>query len=89
MAGFLAIETCRWLEMVEELDRTHAWSGWGVKSCAHWWSWACSLSPGTAREHVRVARSPAAAAADPAGVRRRRVVLLQGPRSQQAGRPDR
>lgn len=56
MAGFLATEMCRWLDMVEELDRTHAWSGWGVKSCAHWLSWACSLSPGTAREHVRVAR---------------------------------
>ncbi|MGI8415694.1 MAG: DUF222 domain-containing protein [Nakamurella sp.] len=56
MAGYLATETCRWLDMVEELDRTHAWSGWGVKSCAHWLSWACSLSPGTAREHVRVAR---------------------------------
>ena len=26
-------------------------------SCAHWLSWQCGLSPGAAREHVRVARA--------------------------------
>lgn len=33
--------------------------GWydGIKTPAHWLSWACSMSPGTAREHVRVARA--------------------------------
>ena len=28
-----------------------------MKSFAHWLSWACSMSPGTSREHVRVART--------------------------------
>jgi len=56
MAGLLAAEMCRWLDLVGELDRTHAWSGYGIKSSAHWLSWACSMSAGTAREHVRVAK---------------------------------
>jgi hypothetical protein len=27
----------------------------GCRSCAHWLSWRCSISPAAAREHVRVA----------------------------------
>lgn len=29
----------------------------GIRDTAHWLAWACSMSPGTAREHVRVARA--------------------------------
>jgi hypothetical protein len=29
----------------------------GFKSLAHWLSWCCSMTPGVAREHVRVARA--------------------------------
>jgi hypothetical protein len=39
-----------------ELDRRRAWNDWGLQSCAHWLSWQCGFSLGTAREHVRVAR---------------------------------
>ena len=28
-----------------------------MKSVAHWLSWCCSMTPGVAREHVRVARA--------------------------------
>ncbi|MDN4860098.1 DUF222 domain-containing protein, partial [Klebsiella pneumoniae] len=43
------------------------WAGPGMLSCAHWLSWRTGLSPGAAREQVRVARRleelPALAAA--------------------------
>ena len=45
-----------WLELVARFDATGAWSHFGALSCAHWLAWRCSLSPVTAREHVRVAR---------------------------------
>ncbi len=54
-ASRMASATCVWLMMIAEFDRQEGWSG--TKSCAHWLSWACSVSPGTAREHVRVART--------------------------------
>lgn len=48
----------RLLELVGQFDAGAGW-GWfeGITSCAHWLGWACSMSPGTAREHVRVARA--------------------------------
>ena len=49
---------CQLLELIGEFDAGNAVRWWdGVKSLAHWLSWACSMSPGTAREHVRVARA--------------------------------
>ncbi|HEV3129658.1 MAG TPA: DUF222 domain-containing protein, partial [Solirubrobacteraceae bacterium] len=57
LAGHLAAGTCRWLLLIAEFDRLRGWASWGAKSCAHWLGWRCSLGPGTAREHVRVARS--------------------------------
>jgi hypothetical protein len=47
---------CRWLLLVAEFDRLEGWAVWGVRSCAQWLSWRCSIGPGAAREHVRVAR---------------------------------
>nr|WP_204262185.1 HNH endonuclease signature motif containing protein [Blastococcus saxobsidens] len=53
----LAAATAAWLRLVAEFDRREGWSGVGILSCAHWLSWQCGVAPGTAREHVRVARA--------------------------------
>lgn len=67
----LAAATAAWLALVAEFDRREGWGGVGVRSCAHWLAWQCGLSPGAAREHVRVARAlavlPATSAAFAAG----------------------
>ena len=56
LAANIAAATCRWLLLVAEFDARRGWAEWGVKSCAHWLSWRCSIGLGTAREQVRVAR---------------------------------
>jgi uncharacterized protein DUF222/HNH endonuclease len=56
LAAHLAAATCTWLLLVAEFDERRGWGEWGVKSCAHWLSWRCSIGLATAREHVRVAR---------------------------------
>ncbi len=56
LAAHLAAGTCRWLLLIGEFDRRRGWAEWGVRSCAHWLSWRCSVGLATAREHVRVAR---------------------------------
>ena len=53
----LAAATAAWLRLIAEFDRREGWHGYGIASCAHWLAWQCGLSPGAAREHVRVARS--------------------------------
>jgi hypothetical protein len=53
----LAAATAAWLRLIAEFDDRGGWHGVGIKSCAHWLAWQCGLSPGAAREHVRVARS--------------------------------
>lgn len=55
LAGRLAASTGEWLRLIAEFDRRKGWAQWGVKSCAHWLAWACSVAPGAAREYVRVA----------------------------------
>lgn len=57
-AAVIAEATCELLLMVGDFD-ARGGVGWyvGLKSTAHWLAWACSMSPGTAREHVRVARA--------------------------------
>jgi hypothetical protein len=57
LAGNLAAATCRFLELVGEYDASKAWASWDMRSCAEWLSWRCQIAPGTAREHVRVARA--------------------------------
>ena len=43
---------------VGEFDAAGGIRHWsGFKSLAHWLSWACSMTPGVAREHVRVAKA--------------------------------
>jgi hypothetical protein len=57
MATRMAQATFHWLQMIAEFDRREGWSGIGIRSCAHWLSWTCSMASVTAREHVRVARA--------------------------------
>jgi len=45
------------LLLVAEFDERGGWAEWGARSCAQWLAWRCSLSPGAARERVRVARA--------------------------------
>ncbi len=52
----IAAGEARLLALVAEFDRREAWGGPGLLSCAHWLSWRVGLSPGAAREKVRVAR---------------------------------
>jgi Domain of unknown function (DUF222)/HNH endonuclease len=55
-ASAIHAATCRWLMALAEYDARAGWAQWGCRSCAHWVSWQCGISPGAAREHVRVAR---------------------------------
>ena len=57
LAAHIYAGTCRWLELVGELDRRGSWTESGSGSCAEWLAWRCALMPRSAREHVRVARS--------------------------------
>lgn len=70
-AGHIAAATAQWLVWLAAYDRTQGWERWGCKSAAHWLSWKCGMSIGTARTHVRVARAledlPVVAAAFAAG----------------------
>ena len=57
-AAVAARSECELLELVGEFDASGAVRFWtDVKSVAHWLGWACSMTPGVAREHVRVARA--------------------------------
>jgi hypothetical protein len=56
LASHLYAGTCRWLELVAEIDRRGEWADSGRTSCAEWLAWRCALTPRAAREHVRVAR---------------------------------
>lgn len=55
-AGRIAAAQAELLTWIAEFDRRKGWGGPGMLSCAHWLSWRIGLSPGAAREQVRVAR---------------------------------
>jgi 5-methylcytosine-specific restriction endonuclease McrA len=57
LAGHLAAATCRFLLLVADFDARRGWAAWDLPSCAAWLAWKCQIAPGTAREHVRVARA--------------------------------
>ncbi|MGD0560780.1 MAG: DUF222 domain-containing protein [Streptosporangiaceae bacterium] len=57
LAGHLAAATCRFIELIGDYDERGVWAQWEMRSCAEWLSWKCQLAPGTAREHVRIARA--------------------------------
>ena len=56
-SGRVAAGEARLLALIAEFDEREAWSGPGLLSCAHWLTWRTGLSPGAAREKVRVARA--------------------------------
>ena len=56
LGGHINAATARWLALVGEFDRREGWAEWGCRSCTHWLSYRCGVSPGAAREQVRVAR---------------------------------
>jgi hypothetical protein len=56
LAGHLAAATCQFLLLIADFDALRGWASWEMASCAAWLSWKCQIAPGTAREHVRVAR---------------------------------
>jgi Domain of unknown function (DUF222) len=57
-AADTARSECTLLELLGEFDAIGAIRYWrDFKSLAHWLSWCCSMAPGVAREHVRVAKA--------------------------------
>jgi hypothetical protein len=54
-AGRIAAAEAELLTWIGEFDERDGWGGHGILSCAHWLSWKTGLSPGAARERVRVA----------------------------------
>jgi hypothetical protein len=56
LAAQIDAASYRLLTAIAEFDRREGWAHAGARSCAHWLSFRISLSLGTARDHVRVAR---------------------------------
>jgi Domain of unknown function (DUF222)/HNH endonuclease len=56
LSAHLDAATARLLELIREFDARGGWSN-GFASCAAWLTYRIGLSPGAAREHVRVARA--------------------------------
>jgi len=57
LAAHLAAGTCQFLQLVAAFDARRGWASWDLPSCAAWLAWKCQVAPGTAREHVRIARA--------------------------------
>lgn len=57
LAGQINAATYRFLKLIAEFDRRNAWSGYGLRSCAHWLNWKCGIAMSPAREKVRTARA--------------------------------
>jgi hypothetical protein len=55
-AGRIAAAHAELTAWIAEFDRREGWGGPGMTSCAQWLTWRIGLSPGAAREQVRVAR---------------------------------
>jgi hypothetical protein len=56
LSAHLDAATSRLLDLIREFDARGGWSN-GFRSCADWLTWRVGLGPGSAREHVRVARA--------------------------------
>ena len=57
VCGHLNVLNAQLVELAAEALSTGAWQGWGVRSLAHWLTWQAGLSPGHAREIVRLAEA--------------------------------
>src|SRR3990167_5996587 len=56
LSAHLDAATANLLDLIREFDARGGWNN-GFRSCAAWLTWRIGLSPGAAREHVRVARA--------------------------------
>jgi hypothetical protein len=56
MSAHLDAATARLLTLIREFDARGGWNT-GFRSCAEWLAWRVGMSPGAAREHVRVANA--------------------------------
>jgi hypothetical protein len=56
LAAHLDAATAHLLDLIRDFDARGGWNN-GFRSCAEWLAWRIGLSPGAAREHVRVARA--------------------------------
>ena len=56
LSAHLDAATAHLLDLIREFDARGGWNN-GFRSCAAWLTWRVGLSPGAAREHVRVARA--------------------------------
>jgi len=56
-AAHVAAATHRLLTAVRKFDEMEGWREQGARSCAHWLAWRVGMTPGIAREKVRVARA--------------------------------
>ncbi|HYB70625.1 MAG TPA: DUF222 domain-containing protein, partial [Candidatus Bathyarchaeia archaeon] len=54
LSAHLDAATARLLALIREFDARGGWNT-GFRSCAEWLAWRVGMSPGAAREHVRVA----------------------------------
>jgi len=57
LAGQINAANYRFLKLIAEFDRREGWAGFGIRSCAHWLNWKCSIGLAAAREKVRTARA--------------------------------
>ena len=56
LSAHLDAATARLLALIREFDARGGWNT-GFRSCAEWLAWRVGMSPGAAREHVRVAHA--------------------------------
>jgi len=57
LSAHIYAATYRLLVLIREYDECEGWAQPGLRSCAHWLNWKCSINIGTAREKVRVAHA--------------------------------
>ncbi|MFO8175024.1 MAG: DUF222 domain-containing protein, partial [Longimicrobiales bacterium] len=56
LSAHIHAATHQLLVLIRAFDEGEGWA-WGFRSCAEWLSWRTGISPGPAREKVRVARA--------------------------------
>ena len=57
VCGHLNVLNAQLVELAAEAMATGAWQGWGVRSLQHWLTWQAGISPGHAKEVVRLAEA--------------------------------
>ncbi len=57
VCGHLNVLNAQLVELAAEALESGSWEGWGVRSLEHWLTWQAGISPGHAREVVRLARA--------------------------------